>query len=353
MRDPPAAGGGGGGAGGAGASVAAPAGAVGTPGSGSGSQVIVTGGGTVAGVAPAPGEPTGTQPSIETGSTPSPSSLYQGSTINNAGTFTLNAGLGGIYTRAPLLTGPLTLGGGLTYSPLSWMQTQITAGNTGVAGQAQFAPSTPHLLNYSLQLNAGLASGGNGADPTALIPNLSAIAIAEVLGGGDPQHPRYVIGANFGGLWTPYAGGVLSGAAGYTGALSATVVPFGYYNDTPQNPYTDHRPGEATGAARFAFGGAANFSQLFGSLQNDPSARATLSSLGIDVFATWTSPVLTAPSTAPVRFFISFNTGPRWMWLPGGPDGSTSGFGWSASFNTGLLFGTPPPPPSPPVGRDY
>lgn len=327
----------------------APSAAVGTPGSGTGTQAVVTGGGTVAGIANAPQL---TQPSIETGSTPSPSSLYQGSTINNAGTFTLNGSLSGVGSRSPLLAGPLTLNGQLTYSPLSWLQTQITGGSTGVAGQAQFSLPTPRLINPSLQLNAAMTPGGNGQDPTALIPSLSAIAIGELLGGGDPQHPTYVLGANAGLLWTPYASGALSGARGYSGALSATWLPLGYYNDAPRNAYTDSRPGEPTGAARLAFGAAANFSQLFGSLQSDPSARGTLSSLGIDAFATWTSPVLSAPSTAPVRFFMSINTGPRWMWLPQGPPGSTVGFGWSAGFTTGLLFGTPPPPPSPPIGSD-
>ena len=193
----------------------APSAAVGTPGSGTGTQAVVTGGGTVAGIANAPQL---TQPSIETGSTPSPSSLYQGSTINNAGTLTLNGSLSGVGSRSPLLTGPLTLNGQLTYSPLSWLQTQITAATTGVAGQAQFSLPTPRLINPSLQLNAALAPGGNVQDPTALIPSLSAIAIGELLGGGDPQHPTYVLGANAGLLWTPYASGVLSGARGYSGA---------------------------------------------------------------------------------------------------------------------------------------
>jgi hypothetical protein len=315
----------------------------------------VTGGGVVAGIAGVPNlqlTPPSLAAPIETGSTPSPSSLYQGSTINNPGTSTYNLGLSGVSSKSPLLTGPLTLNGQFTYSPLPWLQTQITGGNMGVAGQAQFSPSTPRLFNGSLQLNAAMTAGGSARDPTALIPGFSAIAIGELLAGGDPQHPMYVLGANAGVLWTPYASGALSGAVGGSAALSATWIPFGYYNDAPAASWTDSRPVDTTGSARFAFGAAGNFSTLFGSLQSDPPARARLSSLGIDAFATWTSPVLPAPSIVPVRFFMSINAGPRWMWLPQAPAGSDNAFGWSAGFTTGLLFGTAPPPPSPPIGSD-
>jgi hypothetical protein len=68
---------------------------------------------------------------------------------------------------------------------------------------------------------------------------------------------------------------------------------------------------------------------LLGSLQSDPSAPARLSSLGIDAFATWTSPVIPAPSIAPVRFFMSINAGPRRRWLPEAPAGSDYAFGCS------------------------
>ena len=228
---PPAATGGGG----------APSAAVGAPRSGTGTEAVVTGGGTVAGIAGLPNlqlTPPSLAAPIETGSTPSPSSLYQGSTINNPGTSTYDGSLSGVSSRSPLLAGPLTLSGQFTYSPLSWLQSQFTGGNMGFAGQAQFSPSTPRLFNGSLQLNAAMTAGGSGQDPTALIPSLSAIAIGELLGGGDPQHPTYVLGANAGVLWTPYASGALSGAVGGSAALSATWLPFGYYKDAPAASWT-------------------------------------------------------------------------------------------------------------------
>lgn len=332
------------------------------PTAGGGPSVIVTGAGTVAGVAgapnaaalppvpnvqPQPPVPLGNASPAETGSTPSPSSLYQGSTINNRGTLTLGFGLGGVYSRSPQLLTPPVYGYAFTYSPLDWLQTQFTATNTGMAGQLQVASPTPQRLNLSYQLNAGVTSGQNAARPEALIPGFSQYLIAEVLGGGqDPQHPRFVFGGNWGVSYTPFSGGVLESAPGMSGSLGATLFPFGYYHDAPRADPTDHRPVDLTGTARWAFALAGNYSALWGSLQNDPRAAAMLRNAGLDASVTWVSPNLSGPTRAPVRFFVSLNTGPRWMWLDPNHGAETGAFGWSGGFNTGFVFADAPATPS-------
>lgn len=332
------------------------------PTAGGGPSVIVTGAGTVAGVAgapnaaalppvpnvqPQPPVPLGNASPAETGSTPSPSSLYQGSTINNRGTLTLGFGLGGVYSRSPQLLTPPVYGYAFTYSPLDWLQTQFTATNTGMAGQLQVASPTPQRLNLSYQLNAGVTSGQNAARPEALIPGFSQYLIAEVLGGGqDPQHPRFVFGGNWGVSYTPFSGGVLESAPGMSGSLGATLFPFGYYHDAPRADPTDHRPVDLTGTARWAFALAGNYSALWGSLQNDPRAAAMLRNAGVDASVTWVSPNLSGPTRAPVRFFVSLNTGPRWMWLDPNHGAETGAFGWSGGFNTGFVFADAPATPS-------
>lgn len=321
-------------------------------------EVVVTGGGTVAGVAgtPDPAAPpavpnvqlppptlTGNAPPAETGSTPSPSSQYQGSTINNRGTLTLGFGLGGVSSGSPLLLTPPVYGYAFTYSPLDWLQTQFTASNTGMAGQLQLASPTPQRLNVAYQLNAAATSGQNAARPEALIPSFSQYLIVEVLAGGhDPQHPIFVLGGNWGVSYTPFAGGLLRDAVGTSGSLGATLTPFGYYHDAPSADPTDHRPVDVTGTARWAFGLAGNYSVLWGNLQNDPTATATLRNFGLDASVTWVSPNLSAPSRAPVRFFVSVNSGPRWVWFGPSHATDTNAFGWSAGFNTGFLFGSAP-----------
>lgn len=283
----------------------------------------------------------------EVGAAPYGSGLVSTSSINPAGTWTLSVGGGGIASRSSLLSQPVVGGTTVTTSPSDTLQVQAsTVGVTGSEGlsrgtqraanlQAQISPSQPHRLNRSLIAGVGYASNQSPA-PDTLVPNAFATAIGEaLLGGPDAAHARFSAAANLSVIRTPYLNGILSDVSG--ASLGGALTLFsGYYRDAPAATPTD-RPVGITQTPRLTIGIAGNLG-LYRGTSLDPTRAGDLRTAGVDVFATYVSP-LTSVAGSRGRFFVTLTPGVRAAAQGNDP----AAIGFSGTVMIGWLTAAPPP----------
>jgi hypothetical protein len=284
----------------------------------------------------------------EVGAAPYGSSLVSTSAINPAGTWTLSVGGGGVAARSSILSQPVVGGTTVTTSPSDTVQVQ--ASTVGVAGpeglspgtqraanlQVQVSPSQPHRLNRSLIAGVGYASN-QGPAPDTLVPNAFATAIGEaLLGGPDAAHARFSAAANISVIRTPYLNGILSDVSG--ASLGGALTLFsGYYQDAPAADPSDRRPVGITQTPRLTIGIAGNLG-LYRGTSLDPTRAGELRTAGVDVFATYVSP-LTRVAGSRGRWFVTLTPGVRVAAQGNDP----AAVGVSGMVMIGWLTAAPPP----------
>lgn len=297
-------------------------------------------------------------PPQEVGATPYGSSLINTSSINPVGTWTLFVGGGGVASRAPVLSQPPLAGPTVATSPTEWLQLQASwpgAWRTNDSSlnaarvaniQAQLAPPNPFRLNPALIAGVGLASGQQppGA-PNTLTPSALATLILEALiGGPDASHSRFSAAANISAVRTPYANGLLSNVTGITAGGALTLFS-DYYHDAPPAS-SSASPAGITQTPRFTAGIAGSYSSLRGLSVADPTRSGALNTAGIDIFATYVTPLMHVGGTAG-RFFVTLTPGVRMMSGEGGGGIGASGMvtiGWLSAGRPGVSPGAPEHP---------
>ena len=280
----------------------------------------------------------------EVGAAPYGSSLVSTSAINPKGTWTLSLGGAGVASRSSLLSQPVVGGPTVTASPTDILQVQ--ASMPGVVGpeglspgtqrgaslQAQVSPPTPHRLNPSLIAGLGYASNQQASAPDTLVPSAFATLIGEsLIGGPDAAHARFSGAANVSVIRTPYLNGILSDVSGVSVGGALTLFS-GYYHDAPAATPTD-RPVGITQTPRFTLGLAGSYAEYRGRSVADPTRSGLLRTAGVDVFATYVSP-LTHVAGSSGRFFVTVTPG-----LRGAQGEGQGGLGFSGMVTIGWLSG--------------
>jgi hypothetical protein len=284
----------------------------------------------------------------EVGATPYGSSLVSTSAINPAGTWTLSLGGAGVASRSSLLSQPVVAGPTVTASPTDYLQVQ--ASMPGVVGpeglspgtqrsanlQAQLSPSHPFRLNPSLVAGLGYAANQQASAPDTLVPNAFATLIGEsLIGGPDAAHARFSGAANVSVIRTPYLNGILSEVSGVS--VGGALTHFsGYYRDAPAATPTD-RPVGITQTPRLTLGVAGSYAEYRGRSVADPTRSGELRTFGVDVFATYVSP-LTRVAGSSGRWFVTVTPG-----LRGAAGEGQSGLGFSGMVTIGWLTAAPSP----------
>jgi uncharacterized protein DUF4157 len=286
----------------------------------------------------------------EVGATPYGSSLVSTSAINPAGTWTLSLGGTGVASRSSLLSQPVVGGPTVTASPTDYLQVQASMpGIVGPEGlspgtqraanlQAQVSPPHPFRVNPSLVAGLGYASNQHAFAPDTLVPSAFATLIAEsLIGGPDAAHARFSAAANVSLIRTPYLNGILSDVSGVSVGGALTLFS-GYYNDAPATDPTDRRPVGITQTPRLTLGIAGSYAEYRGRSLADPTRAGLLRTAGVDVFATYVSP-LTRVAGSSGRFFVTVTPG-----LRAAAGEGQGGVGASGMVTIGWLPGASPAP---------
>ncbi len=254
----------------------------------------------------------------EVGAAPYGSSLVSTSAINPAGTWTLSLGGSRVASRLSLLSQPVVGGPTVTTSPTDYLQLQ--ASMPGVLGPEGLSPGTQRAASLQAQLS----------------PSHPATLIGEsLIGGPDAAHARFSGAANVSVIRTPYLNGILSDVSGVSVGGALTLFS-GYYHDAPAASPTD-RPVGITQTPRLTLGLAGSYAEYRGRSLTDPTRSGELRTFGLDVFATYVSP-LTRVGGSSGRFFVTVTPG-----LRGAEGEGQSGVGVSGMVTIGWLTGASSP----------